>query len=67
MAIYSSIGFVEGSPGPIIFGIALDAFGASSALGWGIGFGVLGVGASVGPLAFLLLVRQHQSGLASRS
>jgi hypothetical protein len=33
MAIYSSIGFVEGSPGPIIFGIALDAFGASSVLG----------------------------------
>jgi MFS family permease len=44
MAIYSSIGFAGAFLGPIIFGIALDTLGAASVLGWGIGFGVLGVG-----------------------
>jgi MFS family permease len=65
MAIYSSIGFAGASLAPIIFGIALDLLGTSSVLGWGIGFAVLGVGASVGPLAFLLLVRQHQIRLVT--
>jgi len=54
MALQSTWGFACGAIGPAAFGLALDWapwFGASPDGAWIWGFGLLGAGALVGPIA----------------
>ncbi len=60
-AIRSVIGFGAGVVSPVVFGWALDLFGgksASGALGWGIAWTTLGLGALLGPVATWRLKRE---------
>ena len=54
MALQSTVGFTAGALGPVAFGLALDWapwLGASPDGAWIWGFGLLGAGALVGPIA----------------
>ncbi|MBI2528028.1 MAG: MFS transporter [Candidatus Rokubacteria bacterium] len=54
MALQSTVGFSLGALGPVAFGVALDwapRFGASADGAWIWGFGLLGAGALLGPIA----------------
>lgn len=48
LALYSSIGFAGGFVGPVAFGMALDAFGRGSQMGWAAGFVTLAIGVGFG-------------------
>ena len=48
LALYSAIGFAGGCIGPLVFGIALDAFGRADPAGWAAGFVSLAVGVGFG-------------------
>jgi MFS family permease len=48
LALYSSIGFAGGFVGPVVFGMALDAFGRGSHAGWAAGFVTLALGVGLG-------------------
>lgn len=48
LALYSSIGFAGGFVGPVAFGMALDAFGRASPIGWAAGFVTLAIGVGFG-------------------
>ena len=52
MAMYSLIGFLGASIGPVVFGIMLDLGGGeSTALGWKLGFSSPAVMVFLGPIA----------------
>ncbi|HJW04041.1 MAG TPA: MFS transporter [Azospira sp.] len=51
LALYACVGFAGGFVGPVAFGIALDAFGRSTSLGWSAGFVTLALGISLARLA----------------
>ncbi len=57
MAVHSFLGFAGAFLGPLAFGAALDLAGADRALGWGLAFATLGLGAAMGPLALALAAR----------
>jgi len=58
MAVHSFLGFGAGFIAPLGFGIMLDLFGgAERTLAWGMAFVSLGVGAAIGPVAFMLFGR----------
>ncbi len=48
LALYSSIGFAGGFIGPVVFGLALDAFDRSNQAGWTAGFVTLACGVACG-------------------
>jgi MFS family permease len=48
LALYSTIGFAGGFVGPVVFGVALDAFGRASHAGWAAGFVTLAIGVGCG-------------------
>ena len=48
LAFYSTIGFAGGLVGPVVFGMALDAFGRASQAGWAAGFVTLAAGVGFG-------------------
>ncbi len=48
LALYSSIGFAGGLIGPVVFGVAVDAFGRDSRAGWAAGFVTLACGVAFG-------------------
>jgi MFS family permease len=59
LALHSFLGFGAGFVAPMVFGVVLDAAGgATRTLAWGLAFASLGLGASVGPIAFALYERQ---------
>ncbi|MSP51801.1 MAG: MFS transporter [Alphaproteobacteria bacterium] len=55
MAVHSTLGFGAGFLGPLVVGVALDAAGGPSIIGWGLGFATMGVAVALGPLALALL------------
>jgi len=56
MALYSSIGFLGGFLGPLVFGNVLDrAGGAHDVRAWGLAFASLGIAVACGPLALAWL------------
>lgn len=58
MALQSLLGFGAGAVAPLAFGVVLDlAGGAGEILAWGLAFGLLGLGAALGPLVLLRLTR----------
>jgi MFS family permease len=62
MAVHSTLGFGAGFLGPLVVGIALDAAGGPSPLGWGFAFATMGVAVATGPLALVLLARRSRLG-----
>ncbi|TQV79570.1 MFS transporter [Denitrobaculum tricleocarpae] len=62
MALQSLLGFGVGAIAPLAFGVVLDlAGGTGEILAWGLAFGLLGLGAALGPLVLLRLTRQAPS------
>ena len=57
MGLHSMLGYAGGFLGPVMVGLALDAFG-SGALGWGIGFGQVAVLTLAGLAAVRVLGRE---------
>lgn len=59
LAVRSLLGFGAGAVSPIVFGMVLDLHGGRSATmaGWGLAFGVLGIGGVLG-LASMLWLRR---------
>ncbi|WP_282605052.1 MFS transporter [Pelagibius sp. Alg239-R121] len=58
MALQSLLGFGAGAVSPLAFGVVLDlAGGQGEILAWGLAFGLLGLGALLGPLVLLRLTR----------
>lgn len=58
MAVHSLLGFTAGALAPAVAGLALDlGGGGGAALGWGLCFVTVGLGALLGPIA---LVRWHK-------
>lgn len=51
LALYSTIGFTGAFVGPVVFGVALDAFGSGRWLGWAAAFVALAIGVTGGRLA----------------
>ncbi len=66
MAVHSTIGFLGGFAGPLVFGVVLDLGGGDgSLLGWGLAFASSGLAVALGPLALLWLdrpPRRHPQG-----
>ncbi len=58
MAVHSTIGFLGGFAGPLVFGVVLDLGGGDGTLlGWGLAFASSGLAVALGPLALLWLDR----------
>jgi MFS family permease len=55
LAVHACLGFVGGIFGPLAIGVALDLAGPGTALAWGLGFIVVGVGSA---FAFAAIVRR---------
>lgn len=63
MALQSLLGFGVGAIAPLAFGVVLDlAGGTGEILAWGLAFGLLGLGAALGPVVLFRLTR----GVAAR-
>jgi len=59
MGLYSLAGFGGGMLGPMVFGVALDAAGgAGSTMAWAFGYGAIGTGCLLAPLAVRLFARR---------
>jgi len=62
MALQSLLGFGAGAISPLAFGVVLDlAGGAGEVMAWGLAFGILGLGAALGPLILLRLTAKSSS------
>ena len=58
MAVHSTVGFLGGFAGPLVFGVVLDLGGGDGTLpGWGLAFASSGLAVALGPLALLWLDR----------
>ena len=57
LALYACIGFAGGFVGPVAFGMALDAFGRDSRLGWSAGFVTLALGIGLARLSVARIPR----------
>lgn len=55
LAVHTTLGYLGGFFGPLLFGVVLDLAGGESLLGWGLAFGHLALVLLVGPLALILL------------
>lgn len=63
MAVHSTIGFLGGFAGPLVFGVVLDLGGGDGTLlGWGLAFASSGLAVALGPLALLWLDRASSGG-----
>lgn len=59
MALYSSFGFLGAFLGPLVFGVVLDRFSGSEALGWGLGFVSMGLACALGPPVLRLTLARN--------
>ena len=62
MAVHSTLGFGAGFLGPLVIGVALDAAGGPSPIGWGLAFATMAIAVMLGPLALALLARRSRLG-----
>jgi len=63
MAVHSTIGFLGGFAGPLVFGVVLDLGGGDGTLlGWGLAFASSGLAVALAPLALLWLDRASSCG-----
>ncbi len=61
MAVYSLIGFIGASIGPLVFGIMLDLGGSkTSSLGWGLSFMSLSFMVMLGSIAVAYWLREDR-------